>query len=159
MSDRAWIEIELGAVIDLPAIAPMVTAKLTKGLFVSGRLALPQFPGWYVPDAVVFEPVLLRGVASSRALTGDRFYAFTAKAEAYRSHEIYRILTALPNVITLRDYCYRGSAGTPVSDSAGRQYVVRTGRLTVDPPVNPGRIVGGRTVYFEPMEFRFEQTG
>jgi hypothetical protein len=151
------IEIVLGSVISHATVAPMVTANLTKGMFTGDRLGLPQFPGWYVPEPVVFEPVVERGVVGVTVLMGDRFYGFTAKTEAYKSPEIYKVLSRLSGLVTLRDYCYLGGAGTPVLDSDGHYYVVRTGRLTLYPPQNVGKVRTGRPVHFETMELKFEQ--
>lgn len=158
MAIAARIEIDVSSVISDPSVSSYPTANLTKGMFSGGRLGLPQGPGWYVPEPVVFEPVVMRGAAAADVIQGDRYYGFTAKGEAYRSHEIYKILSLLPDVVTLRDYCYLGSAGTPVVDGHGHYYVVRTGRLTPSLPQNPGRVFASRTVYFETMDLRFEQT-
>ena len=157
MAVSGRIEIVLGSVASDPLVVAMISHNRTKGMFTDGRLGLPQGPGWYVPEPVVFEPVVMRGAAAADVIQGDRFYSFTAKAEAYKSHEIYQILSLLPASVTLRDYCYLGGAGTPVLDAGGHYYVVRTGRLTLYPPQNAGKVSGGRPVHFETMDLRFEQ--
>jgi hypothetical protein len=157
MAISARIEILLGDVVTHPTVAPMLTANLTKGIFQSGRLLLPQYPGWYVPEPVVFEPIVERGAAGVTVLMGDRFYGFSAKAEAYRSHEIHQVLSLLPEVVMLRDYCSLGSGGSLVLDGDGHYYVTRTGRLTLYPPQSAGKVRAGRPVHFEQMDLKFEQ--
>lgn len=160
MSHPAWIEIDASAVTGDAAIAPMLTANLTKGLFNGQWLALPQFPGWYVPERIAFEPLVISGAAAASVAMGDSFYSFSAKAEAYRAGEIKQVLDALlalSQIVTVQDYCYLGGGGTLSADGQGRQYKTRTGRLTLNPPQNPGMGSDGRIIYFEPMELQFEE--
>ncbi|NEO83820.1 MAG: hypothetical protein F6J87_06090 [Spirulina sp. SIO3F2] len=152
------IEFPLDAIITEPAIAPMITANLTKGLFHGNNLALPQ-SSWYVPDPIATETLIEVGAAATNVSYGDRFYAFSAKAEPNRAAEIELILKALianNPTVTVWDYCCLGGGGTLVTDGDERQYKLRTGRLTLEPPQSPGIGATGRVVYTEPMEFRFE---
>lgn len=151
------LEIDVSAVIGDASVSSYPTANRTKWMFSGGRLILPQFPGWYVPEPVVWEPVVRLGVATPTVIQGDRFYGFSAKVEAYRAGEVQRVLDLLSNVATLRDYCYLGGGGTLAADGQGIQYKLRTGRLIISPPQSPA-IRGGRVSYFEPMEFQFEET-
>lgn len=160
MKGLGRIEFDTSAVVGEVAIAPMLTANLTKGLFNGEWLALVQSPGWYVPERITTEPLVLAGAASSTVLMGDSFYGFTAKAEGYRAGEIKQVLDALlalSNIVTLRDYCYLGGGGTLDTDGSGLPYKLRSGRLTLNPPQNPAKGSDGRIIYLEPMEFQLEE--
>lgn len=160
MTGPGRIEIDILPIVSHPVIAPMLSDNLTKGLFNGDRLALLQPPGWYVPEWVIHEPITHSGATSSLVIMGDRFYSFAAKAEAYRSGEVKTILDTLSQSIAtpaIRDYCYLGGGGLIEVDEDGFQYKNRAGRLTVNPPQNPGKGSDGRIIYFEPMELQFEE--
>jgi hypothetical protein len=156
MGFASRIEIDISALLTNPTIADMITANLTKTLFKSGYLILPQFPGWYVAEPIVFEPIVSTGAATWQVAQGDRYYTFAAKAEAFRSAEIEQVLSLLAPSVTLRDYCYLGGGGSLATDGDGNQYKTRTGRLTLYPAQSPA-LSDGRVSHFEPMDLRFDE--
>ncbi|MBP0022215.1 MAG: hypothetical protein J7647_32245 [Cyanobacteria bacterium SBLK] len=149
----AKIEINISPIASDPDIAAIASIPENQGLIQGDWLILPQWPGWYIPQPLTYETEIYTTPQTARASYGDRFYKFVAKTEGARAGAIYRILLALPNPVTLRDYCNRGGGGT-LGGTHPWIYKERSGKLTIEGPVDPMNS-NGITRYVEGCELKF----